>query len=375
MREKGFALILILLIIVAVALVAGGAYYLGKSGNKIIPQNQTVNPTNQPINIADEISNWKTYTDLSNRFSFKYPANVTLDTNRSDGVALFLKGPTQREQTEIYDGLFIRFIAGSLEGKTVKEKAELDIKNDEDNQLGKTLLYPTIVKINDIEGYKVRTSGLGEATSYYLPLDNSRYLLIVDATNDPKGLGFQKIVDQILSTLKLLDQSQISEIANWKTYTNSVNHYFIKIPQDWITDDHQGVFLNIPGEVTFTPSSEMNITEIPFRTKIAITSMSTQQVRYSLNTQEQFNEWLSMQPATDVRRLAKVGNLTINGSDAVKFISTTLPGDATEQFFSIVVWFRKDGNNYYIELGGNEKVVRNYSKVFDKILSTFKFTN
>ena len=162
--------------------------------------------------------------------------------------------------------------------------------------------------------------------------------------------------------------------ADWKTYTSTLNKYSIKIPLDWIIDDHNGVFVNIPGEVTFTPPNEMKIQIDSFRTKIAITVMSTQKIRYSLNTQEQFDEWFSMKPASDVRRPAKVENLKIDELDAVKFINNTLPGDATEPFFSTVVWFRKNGNNYYIELGGaNEQTVNKNIATFDQILSTFKF--
>lgn len=161
------------------------------------------------------------------------------------------------------------------------------------------------------------------------------------------------------------------ETANWKTYTNNKLNYSIKIPRDWLIDDKENVFIRTSGEAIFLPQSEKD--KGVFSTKIAITKLTNEKIRYSLNTETQFNEWLLMPAATDVRRLAKVENLKIDNLDAVKFISTTLPGDATEPFFSIVTWFRKNGSNYYIEFGGDEKIVNGNVNIYNQILSTFKF--
>ena len=73
-KQKGFTLILILVGIVIIASVAGGAYYFGKSQmSKPQPPNpmvtsQTPQPTPSPTN---EIVNWKTYTNK--KLSFRYP--------------------------------------------------------------------------------------------------------------------------------------------------------------------------------------------------------------------------------------------------------------------------------------------------------------
>ena len=170
-------------------------------------------------------------------------------------------------------------------------------------------------------------------------------------------------------------EATLDPTADWKTYTSSINKYSIKIPKDWQSDDSKGVFIYLPGDVTFTPLSEMDIEIDSFRTKIAITAMTTENIRYSLNTQQQFEEWYDKTPATDVQKLAKVENTIIDGVRAVKFISTTLPGEATEPFFSIVTWFIKDGKNYYIEFGGDEEKVTNNINIYNQILSTFKFTD
>ena len=53
------------------------------------------------------------------------------------------------------------------------------------------------------------------------------------------------------------------------------------------------MFVNIPGEVTFTPPNEMRIEFENFRTKIVIVVMTTEKIRYYLNSQQQYDEWLT----------------------------------------------------------------------------------
>lgn len=71
--QKGFALLWILVGVIVVAGIAGGAYYLGRQAS---PKQQTQNPvitseaTPAPI---DETTNWKTYQDQKNLFEFRYP--------------------------------------------------------------------------------------------------------------------------------------------------------------------------------------------------------------------------------------------------------------------------------------------------------------
>lgn len=78
--QKGQAVLWIVVGILIIIAVAGGAYYLGSLknqqavsfGNK--SQNSVVtSQTSQPT--PDKIANWKTYTVEANNFSIKYPAN------------------------------------------------------------------------------------------------------------------------------------------------------------------------------------------------------------------------------------------------------------------------------------------------------------
>ncbi len=99
--QKGSVVIFILIGILVLAGVAGGAYYFGKSQTpKPQPQNQvvasqtpqqTVVPQATP---SDETANWKTYNSYESDFSMQYPPNWTVKdrsqeigraTNRFEG--------------------------------------------------------------------------------------------------------------------------------------------------------------------------------------------------------------------------------------------------------------------------------------------------
>lgn len=167
-----------------------------------------------------------------------------------------------------------------------------------------------------------------------------------------------------------------ADSKNWKTYTNKQLNYSLKLPKDWdIEGEHS--FIGVPGEVTFLPPGEKN--KKGFHTIIAITSMTSEDSehrRYQLDTQTQFNEWKNKNISNGAgERLFKIGESNIDGNDALQIVSRTLPGDPTETFYSIFTWFRKNNANWYIEFGGDERIVKQYQNIYSQILFTFKFLN
>lgn len=74
MKQKGFTTILILVGILVIGVVAGGAYYLGKQVSPKPSPASIVTSQSTPSSVpSDEIANWKTYTDNKYGFSIKYP--------------------------------------------------------------------------------------------------------------------------------------------------------------------------------------------------------------------------------------------------------------------------------------------------------------
>jgi len=92
MNQKGFANIVLILIIVVLAGAAGYLYWTSKTAKPVeqgrtintqLPQqtpspqtNNTVTPPSQKP--SDETANWETYTNSQYGFSFRYPSQVTV---------------------------------------------------------------------------------------------------------------------------------------------------------------------------------------------------------------------------------------------------------------------------------------------------------
>lgn len=105
--QKGQALIYVLAGVLILAIVAGGAYYLGKQTNtkpsykactmeaKICPDGSGVGRTGpncefaecpkvSPSPTIDETINWKTYTNIKGGYSFKYLPTWSLDETKAN---------------------------------------------------------------------------------------------------------------------------------------------------------------------------------------------------------------------------------------------------------------------------------------------------
>lgn len=93
MRQKGFAPLIIVIILALIGIV--GAYYLGGLGKLTVKNDEQ--PTTQPIitekpsisspkstSIPDETANWKTYIETREvKFTIKYPSTWIVDTKDS----------------------------------------------------------------------------------------------------------------------------------------------------------------------------------------------------------------------------------------------------------------------------------------------------
>lgn len=97
--QKGFAGILILIVVLVVA-VGAGAYYWGtqKSGG-IMPSSQTSAPSASTIPTPDETANWKTYTNTKYKFSIKAPSELEVEQEENG----FYITNASRAQKEIAD--------------------------------------------------------------------------------------------------------------------------------------------------------------------------------------------------------------------------------------------------------------------------------
>lgn len=84
--QKGFAPILILIVLVVLAGVSGGAYYLVKSSNNRPELQPRVSGSPTAQLTQDKTPNWKTYTNDKFRYSIQYPENLKHSSRAYEGI-------------------------------------------------------------------------------------------------------------------------------------------------------------------------------------------------------------------------------------------------------------------------------------------------
>jgi len=72
-NSRGF--IQIVIILLALVLVAAGAYYFGTKNKSVQAPTASVQPSANPVATADPTVNWKTYTNKKYGYKFQYPEN------------------------------------------------------------------------------------------------------------------------------------------------------------------------------------------------------------------------------------------------------------------------------------------------------------
>ncbi|MFA5932753.1 MAG: hypothetical protein WCV81_00635 [Microgenomates group bacterium] len=150
-ESKGFAPIIIILGIVLMLGIAGGAYFLVKNSNTV-PKNNIIAPTISPTPTAtlkvDETANWNTYTNTKYSYSIKYPTDYSLIEVTPDYIRIF-QAPTKPTFPKTESYLSVQLNTISFEDPKLIYKTTTD---------GKTLVItPVIMSTEDSDKQKVQS--------------------------------------------------------------------------------------------------------------------------------------------------------------------------------------------------------------------------
>ncbi len=159
-------------------------------------------PSESPASPTTSSNNsWEKYSSVPLGFSIDHPAD--LPPKKQDETIVFSKwGPSQKEATEFYDGINLTFSRGTYSG---------DFYSVASQKLQEVKDWPTYVSSTEIkalalagkEAWSFEAVTMGKGVYYFIKKSNNEYIEIANSTNDPTNQGFENIVSQMLTSLKV----------------------------------------------------------------------------------------------------------------------------------------------------------------------------
>jgi hypothetical protein len=205
----------IAIVVLLIVTIVAGYFIYTKSIRPSIPSvisdtNPTQSPDSVPVIDEAQVEALKkgglSYSDKKEIFTFLYPLGYTIDEmNGGEIIRIYKKGDTQQGQTEMYDGVIVTFqpqqLTDSLESY-VDSQIEMATKDG----TGELTSGKKAVVVGGSPGFTYTIRSLGESIHYVLQKDaNSQYGVdITYLVADPQKVGFQKEVDNIISSIKFL---------------------------------------------------------------------------------------------------------------------------------------------------------------------------
>lgn len=255
-KQRGFAPVFIVLALLVLGIIVGGAFYLGKQTNKPSTQSlsniNSITSTSPAITLTSDVTNnWKTYTNKQFEFEFKYPSTYLVNdsnfkiTNEVDSnfysLEIIDSVYTTKGQTP---GISLRAIKTTksvdqfIKDDFQKElnsweelKKELQQYNDAPNPKIISTQDATngVISAKKVERVKASNAPNNEEIQYYFKKDDVLYILSAHyGSNDEdsrKSGGMEKTyINKVFKTFAFLS----------KTQTTSNNEILNILPQ-WTT--------------------------------------------------------------------------------------------------------------------------------------------
>lgn len=212
MNQKGFSAVFITLMGLVLICIVGVAYYLGIQ-KSILITSRTPQINSLPVNTlnkiqgndatsasnSNQISNWKTYTDTSVGFSFKFPLDCESPKQSSNDIVLecFADKNIDRSLGFVVTPNDL-LITINYEKNSDNESLDEYVKRMKES-------YPAMENLRDLsiggEPAKAWRSGAEQYVRndfYHVIYNEKRF----DITKQPVNTTKEKVFDQILATFK-----------------------------------------------------------------------------------------------------------------------------------------------------------------------------
>lgn len=202
-------------LLIVILIVGGGVYLFSTKRNapssvtteNISPNPQEDNASADPQIVNDLKAGGSSYSDPDGVFSILYPNDYKQDSQNNGEVTRFFKqGPTQKGQTEMYDGVIVTIEKINLQGKTLSQWVDETLTKAAADGTSQIIEGKKAITMNTYPGYTYTMRGLGEFKALVMQKDTNSpvAIRITQLIADPGNLGFQKEADAMLSTLSLL---------------------------------------------------------------------------------------------------------------------------------------------------------------------------
>lgn len=165
------------------------------------PCPESVSPT-VTITKTSESNDSKKYTNQRLRFSTTIPTKLDVSNNLDGTVSFIFLGPTQKTQTELFDGYSITVEQAKIINKQgLRQIAEADIvqKKEQLSSDFKVIVEPITYKEDGI--YYLSEDLFGEVAYFYIPQDSENFLLVTSNYKDPGNLNFKEEVGNIIDKI------------------------------------------------------------------------------------------------------------------------------------------------------------------------------
>jgi len=177
-----------------------------KPTQSTVPANYENSPSNSPtgsslVPTTSSNNSWEKYSSIPLGFSINHPADLA-PKKQEETIVFYKQGPSQRDETEFYDGIDLTFSSGTYNG---------DFYSVASQKLQEVKDWPTYVSSAEIkalalagkEAYSFEAVTMGKAVYYFIKKNSNEYIEIANSTNDPTNQGFENIVSQMLTSLKI----------------------------------------------------------------------------------------------------------------------------------------------------------------------------
>lgn len=209
--------------VIVIILVAGAAYFFS-TYPRTLDTNKAVSPspvsvsniseTQSPASESSPVASGSlglgaggsSYLDSSKTYSFLYPNDFKLDESDPNHIRFYKQGPTQKGQTEMYDGVVMVLEVVDLGNKTLSVWIDDYINTVTADGTSEVTEAKKATTISNYLAFSFKMRGLGESQYYVLQKDASskNAVIITYMVADPTNVGFQKQVDASLGTIQLL---------------------------------------------------------------------------------------------------------------------------------------------------------------------------